>query len=184
MIGTLVGAGLSVIGGISGGIAGARAARKRRNALQAQEDDSRSLYDRRYNEDATQRADAQELLRLTSERMRAQNRDAAGTQAVMGGTDARTAQVMAANNSLYSDAVGRISAAAAGRKDAVEDRYEAERRGFAAQRAGLDAERAANTASATGKLAEAGGQLATGLEDALGEKKAGKNGSGFLGFTV
>ena len=54
MIGSLVGAGLSAVGSIFGGISASKAMKKVKKNLQAQKQANKDWYDRRYNEDATQ----------------------------------------------------------------------------------------------------------------------------------
>ena len=98
MIGSLVGAGLSAVGSIFGGISASKAMKKVKKNLQQQKQANQDWYDRRYNEDATQRADAQRILTKTEESIRNRNRQAAGAQAVMGGTEESVAAAKAANN--------------------------------------------------------------------------------------
>ena len=92
--------------------------------LQAQKEANQNWYDRRYNEDATQRADAQRILTLTEESIRNRNRQAAGAQAVMGGTDESTAAAKAANAQALADATSQIAAGAENRKDQIEQTYQ------------------------------------------------------------
>ena len=88
-----------------------------------QQQDNQDWYDRRYNEDATQRADAQRLLQMTEESIKNRNRQAAGTQAVMGGTEESVAAAKAANSQALADATSQIAASADARKDAIEQQY-------------------------------------------------------------
>ena len=70
MIGSLVGAGLSAVGSIFGGISASKAMKRVKKNLQSQRQENENWYDRRYNEDATQRADAQRILTYTEESIR------------------------------------------------------------------------------------------------------------------
>ena len=88
--------------------------------LQAQKQVNQDWYDRRYNEDATQRADAQRILTKTEESIRNRNRQAAGAQAVMGGTEESVAAAKAANNQALADATSQIAVNAENRKDHIE----------------------------------------------------------------
>ena len=92
--------------------------------LQAQKEANQNWYDRRYNEDATQRADAQRILTQTEESIRNRNRQAAGAQAVMGGTDESTAAAKAANAQALADATSQIAVNAENRKDQIEQTYQ------------------------------------------------------------
>ena len=77
MIGSLVGAGLSAVGGVFGGISASKAMKRVKNNLQQQKQANQDWYNRRYNEDATQRADAQRILAKTEDSIRNRNRPAA-----------------------------------------------------------------------------------------------------------
>lgn len=124
MIGSLVGAGLSAVGGIFGGISASKAMKKVKKNLQERKQENEAWYDRRYNEDATQRADAQRILTKTEEMIRARNRQAAGAQAVTGGTEEGVAAAKAANNEAMADAASRIAVAGDSRKDQIEQTYQ------------------------------------------------------------
>ena len=124
MIGSLVGAGLSAVGGVFGGISASKAMKRVKNNLQQQKQTNQDWYNRRYNEDATQRADAQRILAKTEESIRNRNRQAAGTQAVMGGTEESVAAAKAANNQALADATSQIAVNAEARKDQIEQTYQ------------------------------------------------------------
>lgn len=124
MIGSLVGAGLSAVGSIFGGISASKAMKKVKKNLQERKQENEAWYDRRYNEDATQRADAQRILTKTEEMIRARNRQAAGAQAVTGGTEEGVAAAKAANNEAMADAASRIAVAGDSRKDQIEQTYQ------------------------------------------------------------
>ena len=124
MIGSLIGAGLSAVGSIFGGISASKAMKKVKKNLQAQKQANQDWYDRRYNEDATQRADAQRILAMTEESIKNRNRQAAGAQAVMGGTEESVAAAKAANNQALADATSQIAVNAEARKDQSEQAYQ------------------------------------------------------------
>ena len=119
----------------------------------------RDWYNRNYYEDATQRADAQELLRYTADQVRRRNKAAAGAQAVMGGTEESLAAEKAANGRAMADVAGRIAAAGASRKDSVDAAYLEGMRGVAGQRlaqrdalSDIEMQRAANVSKAAREL--------------------------------
>ena len=124
LIGSIAGGALGAAGSIFGGISASKAMRRVKKNLQAQKEANQNWYDRRYNEDATQRADAQRILTQTEESIRNRNRQAAGAQAVMGGTDESTAAAKAANAQALADATSQISAGAENRKDQIEQTYQ------------------------------------------------------------
>lgn len=124
MLGSLVGAGLSAVGGIFGGISASKAMKKVRNNLQERMQANEAWYNRRYNEDATQRADAQRILTRTEDAIRNRNRQAAATQAVVGGTEESVAAAKAAGNQVLADATAQIAANAEARKDQIEQNFQ------------------------------------------------------------
>lgn len=122
--GSIAGGALGAAGSIFGGISASKAMRRVKKNLQAQKQANQNWYDRRYNEDATQRADAQRILTQTEESIRNRNRQAAGAQAVMGGTDESTAAAKAANAQALADATSQIAVNAENRKDQIEQTYQ------------------------------------------------------------
>lgn len=124
LIGSIAGGALGAAGSIFGGISASKAMRRVKKNLQAQKEANQNWYDRRYNEDATQRADAQRILTQTDESIRNRNRQAAGAQAVMGGTDESTAAAKAANAQALADATSQIAVNAENRKDQIEQTYQ------------------------------------------------------------
>lgn len=119
----LIGSALGAVGSIFGGISASKAMKKAKKNVQNQLKENQDWYDRRYNEDATQRADAQRVLSLTEESIKNRNKAAAGTQAVMGGTEESTAAAKAANNQALADATAQIAVSGEQRKDAIEQQY-------------------------------------------------------------
>ena len=124
LIGSIAGGALGAAGSIFGGISASKAMRRVKKNLQAQKESNQNWYDRRYNEDATQRADAQRILTQTEESIRNRNRQAAGAQAVMGGTDESTAAAKAANAQALADATSQIAVNAENRKGQIEQTYQ------------------------------------------------------------
>lgn len=122
-LGNILGGAASLVSGLFGGISRRRMLRKQENMINEQKRDNQDWYDRRYNEDATQRADAQRILALTEERIRNRNRAAEGTAAVMGGTEESVAAAKAAGNQTAADAASQIAAAGEARKDQIENQY-------------------------------------------------------------
>ena len=108
---------MGIGGTIFGGISASKAMKKVKKNIEEQQRKNQDWYDRRYNEDATQRADAQRILTITQENIRQRNQQAAGTQAVMGGTEESVAAARAANNQALADATSQIAVNADRRKD-------------------------------------------------------------------
>jgi hypothetical protein len=123
MIGSIVGAGLKIGGSIYGGIKASQAMKQMKKNIQNQMQENQDWYDRRYNEDATQRADAQAMLTKTEEAIKNRNQQAAGSQAVMGGTEENVAATKEANANAMADAASNITIAGEQRKDNIEQQY-------------------------------------------------------------
>lgn len=119
----LIGSAIGAVGSIFGGISASKAMKRAKRNVEAQRKKNQDWYDRRYNEDATQRADAQRILTQTEESIKQRNRAAAGSAAVMGGTDESVAAAKAANNQALADATSQIAAQADARKDNIEATY-------------------------------------------------------------
>lgn len=119
----LIGSAIGAVGSIFGGISASRAMKRAKRNVEAQRKKNQDWYDQRYNEDATQRADAQRILTQTEESIKQRNRAAAGSAAVMGGTDESVAAAKAANNEALADATSKIAANAEARKDNIEATY-------------------------------------------------------------
>lgn len=151
---------MKVGGAIFGGISASRAAKKAKRAIEAQRRKNQDWYDRRYNEDATQRADAQRILTMTEESIKNRNRQAAGSAAVMGGTDESVAAAKAANNQALADATSQIAAAADARKDNIEASYMQNDNAFANQLNQIEANRQAAISQAVQGVSYAGSSIA------------------------
>lgn len=123
IIGSAIGGALGIGGSIFGGISASRAMKKVKKNLEGQMKENQNWYDRRYNEDATQRADAQRILTMTNENIRQRNQSAAGAQAVMGGTEESVAAARAANNQAIAEAASQIAVNGGRRKDQIESQY-------------------------------------------------------------
>lgn len=155
MIGSLIGAGIGAAASIIGGIKARKAAKEANRMLEQQKSENQAWYDRRYNEDATQRADAQRMLQLTMDRMRRRNQAAAGAAAVMGSTNEAVAAEKAANAQALADTASQIAAAGAARKDQVENQYIAQKNALTQQQIANQQQKAGNISQATQNFTKA-----------------------------
>lgn len=161
MIGAAIGAGVKAVGAIAGGIIQAKAMQKIEDSIKEQQSQNQDWYDRRYNEDATQRADAQRLLTMTEKSIRERNKQAAATQVVMGGTEEGAAAAKAANNQALVDATSKISADAGARKDQIEGQFMQKRDALTQQQNDITMQKAQATAQAVQGAADAAGSIAS-----------------------
>ena len=134
--------------------------KKVKKNLQAQKQANQDWYDRRYNEDATQRADAQRILTKTEESIRNRNQQAAGAQAVMGGTEESVAAAKAANNQALADATSQIAVNAEARKDQIEQTYQQRDAQINDALNNLEQQKAQAISSAVQGVAQAGAGIA------------------------
>ena len=150
IIGSAIGAASAIFGGASA----SKAAKEQTKLVNAQRKKNQDWYDRRYNEDATQRADAQRILTQTEESIKNRNRQAAGAAAVMGGTDESVAAAKAANNEALADATAQIAANAEARKDNIEATYLQNDAALNEQLLGIQRDKANAIADATKQVGE------------------------------
>lgn len=123
MIGSLIGAGIGAVGSIYGGIKASEAMKRAKEATERQRERNRDWYNRRYNEDSTQRGDARRVLTATEEALKQRNKAASGAAAVMGATEESVATEKAVNNQVLSDATSQVAAMGDARKDNIEATY-------------------------------------------------------------
>lgn len=160
LIGSIVGGALSAGGAIFGGISASKAMKKAKKNVEAQRKKNQDWYDQRYNEDATQRADAQRILTQTEESIKQRNKAAAGSAAVMGGTDESVAAAKAANNEALADATSQIAANAEARKDNIEATYMQNDNAFVEQLNNIEIGKAQAVAQAVQGVANVGSSIA------------------------
>lgn len=159
-LGGAIGAGLGIAGSIFGGMAASKAIKKVKQNLEAQRKSNQDWYDRRYNEDATQRADAQAMIAQTAQSIRERNRASAGAQAVMGGTEESAAASKAANAQALADTATQITVNGERRKDAIESQYQAKDEALQSQLNDMERQKADNVTRAAMGVAEAGANIA------------------------
>lgn len=159
-IGSAIGGALGIGGSIFGGISASKAMKNAKRNIEGRMKENQDWYDRRYNEDATQRADAQRILTMTNDNIRKRNRQAAGAQAVMGGTDESVAATKAANNQAIAEATSQIAVNGERRKDQIESQYLQTKSDLNEELNSLEQAKAKNTAQAVQGVASAGANLA------------------------
>lgn len=159
MVGAVAGSALGVAGSIFGGLSASKAMKRVRAGLEKQRQENLNWYNRNYNADGTQRADAQRALTQLGEGIRDRNRQAAATAAVTGATDESVKAAQAANSAQAADAAAQIAVQADRRKDAIEQQYMQTNRGIEGQLMSLDQQKAQNVAQAVGGVASAAGGL-------------------------
>ena len=142
--------------GIAGGIKARKAARKANAVLDKQAKENEDWFNRRYNEDYTQSAEAQAALTKARELADEQYRKASGTAAVVGATDESVAQAKKAAGEVISDTASGIATNATARKDAVESQYLNTKNNISNQRLSIYNQQAANATQAANQGLQAG----------------------------
>lgn len=175
MIGAIIGAAASIGSSIYGAVKGAQQARKQQRAIDNERKANEAWYNRRYNEDATQRADAQRILNKTRDIVKERNRAARGTQAVVGGTEESVRATEEQGANALSDAAGQIAANAETRKDAIEEQYHNNNSSLRLEAANLSAQKQANTAEAVKGAISAAGTIASAVDSSKGGGKTAKS---------
>lgn len=170
MIGKLISGGLSLVGGILGGIGSARANKRARREAEQQRAKNDAWFDRRYNEDATQRADAQRALTIMRQQMADNTAQAQGAAAVSGASDESVALAKANANQAMADATSGIAAQAAREKMAIDNQHNAVDNALSGEKRQLDIANAEQNAKAVTQAFNTGASILGNL-NIWGKKK-------------
>lgn len=160
IFGSAIGGALGIGGAIFGGISASKAMKRAKKMVEEQKKENQDWYDRRYNEDSTQRADAQRILTQTNEAIRRRNQAAAGSAAVMGGTEESVAATKAANAQAIADATSQIAVNGERRKDQIESHYLQTKSDLNQQLQNLEIGKANAVSQAVQGVASAGANMA------------------------
>ena len=123
MLGGIIGAAAGAVGNIFGGISKNKSLKEMMKMVNEQKKGNLAWYNRNYNEDGTQRSWAQELLTHTHENIMGRNRQAAGTAAVMGGTEESLAATKAANAKEEAAVMGDLASQESRNKSSIEQQF-------------------------------------------------------------
>ena len=165
MIGSLIGAGVGVLGSVVGAIGSARKMKQAGQMLNEQETANKTWYDKEYNTDYTQRADAQAILNKTSE-MANENRKRARNMAVVAGaTDESVALENEASNEMVANTMGNINQAADAYKQSVQGQYRATQQQIDQQQYNNKIAEAQNIANAASGVSKAGAGIVGSIFD-------------------
>lgn len=118
-----IGAAMGAVGSLVGGMKASEEMQGVYDNINQQKASNQAWYDRKSNESPLMRAGAQALLQRTDELIKNRNRQAAGTQAVMGGTDEAVAAAKEAGAREEAEVTRQILAADDAYKDRIENQY-------------------------------------------------------------
>lgn len=156
-------AAVSAAGSLIGGNQASKAMNRHKRGVLKQMDENEDWYNRRYNEDATQRADAVRVMEMLNDTIRQRNKARAGQQIVMGGNAASVAAGNEADSRATAEAAARIAAAGEARKDRIEESYRATKQNLQNQLNSIEAGKAQNTAQAIQGVTSAAGNALSAL---------------------
>lgn len=133
-----IGAGVSALGSIAGGIFGGGAARRAREraerAQRESENKEMAWYNRRYNEDYSDTAAGRNLLRIAKDYARDNWKRESGAAAVGGGTDASVAMAKSQGTKMVGDTIANMGAQDTARKDNIDSIHQKNVQSYDAQR--------------------------------------------------
>ena len=173
MIGAIVGAAIAAGSALYSGIMSGKANRQAKANKEKQKAENTAWYNRRINEDGMQRADAQRTWRKAQEAITNRNKNAAATQAVVGGTEESVAATKEANANALAETASAINANAEARKDNIESSYRQQDANYNEQLNNLELQRSQNVANAGSQAIAAAGKIASALDTAgVGEGKS------------
>lgn len=173
MWGAIIGAVTSIGGGIASAIGANKARKIQEQEFKQREERQAATYARRINQDYTQRADAQRMLKITRDALKQRAEAAAGRQAVMGLTDSGLAAEREMAENVMADTASQIAAAGEAQKDAIEQQYEQQQAENSRERTNIAAGKAAATGQAVGQMVQGVGQVAGALTGAFGKQPTG-----------
>lgn len=177
MLLSAIGAGIGAIGSIGSAIIGgskaSKAANQANKLIEQQQKDNQAWFDRRYNEDYSQTAEAQNLMNYAREQAEKQFRRAEGAAAVTGATDESVARAKQSANEMLSETASNIAAQGTARKDAIEQQYLNTKNSLTQQQVANLQQKAQNISQAAGQASSAFGSLMPSSLDRLFKGKEG-----------
>ena len=176
MIGSAIGAGLSIASAIAGGISSAKKNREAKELQERERRRNREWYDAEMAKDYTMRADYQNVLRRQREMYNERLNNLAASQAVTGASDASVAAEKEAINKAVADTTSNMAAMSEQAKDRATDRYlDTESQLRQQQIAGLQQE-GANISQAASAGIQAGANIGGALDEGGLDKALGIGG--------
>ena len=166
-IGTGLGLAGSIGSAIFGGSKAAKAAKKADRLIEQQEKDNQAWFDRRYNEDYSQTAEAQNLLNYAREQAEKLFKRAEGAAAVTGATEESVARAKQSANDMLAQTASNIAAQGTARKDAIEQQYLNTKNSLTEKQVDNLKQKAQNITTAAGQASSAFGSILPSALDKL-----------------
>lgn len=162
-----IGSGLGIAGSIGAAIIGgskaSKAAKQANKLLEQQKTDNQAWFDRKYNEDYSRTAEAQNLMNYARQEAEKQFARAEASAAVTGATEESVARAKRGANEMLAQTASNIAAQGTARKDAIEQQYLNTKNSLTQQQVGNLQQKAQNISAAAGQASSAFGSLMTPL---------------------
>ena len=155
MIGSLINTAVKGIGTVFGLSKAAKAMNQAADIYKQGKKDAYTDRDRFYNEDYTQRADAQRMLALTNERLKEGRLAAERVAGVMGGPSESSSRFAEDAIKAQADTAADIAVAGARRKDEIQDAFQKRKDAYDMAEADLYKNKAGQITKAVGGLWDA-----------------------------
>lgn len=154
-----LGLGLGAAGSAMGFISQAKEARKRAEALDKRALENEKWYERKYNENNTRSAAANDAVTKMRNTMQERMNRASGAAAVSGASSESVAAEKAAANKTIGDTMSAIAAQDDARKERIENEYRREKRAIENARDNISLQKQQNTAAATSQALNTAGNI-------------------------
>ena len=143
---------LSVGAGVAGGIVNAGIGAGMNNEIDKRAEDNQQWYDQRYNEDFTQRADAQNMLNRSKEQMQLMNQRSRATSAVTGGSTESQALAKQQSTNLLASTTNNIVTSAEKQKNSIEQQYIGQKNAISDKRLNIMEQQMQNVSNTAGAI--------------------------------
>lgn len=173
IVGTLIGAGLSVASSVIGGLKSAQQNKKAEQEMKANHARQNAWYNRRYNEDYLDTAAGQSLMTRAKEYADQNWKRQQGAAAIGGGTDASTAMAKEAGNKMMADTMSNIASADVQRKQNVDNIHENMENQYSQGMVNLSQQRANNISQVASATSDALMKAGVAFDGSSAEKSAG-----------
>lgn len=164
LIGGIIGGIGSAVAGIVGGNAVRKAANRNAKLLAEAEEASKAWYDKEYNANYLDRADARAALAATRDILADRYKAAEGSAAVTGATEESLARQKAAANEALAGVTSNLAQSAEAHKEAVRANYEAQQEAYRQEKMGVNNQKANATVQAAQGVANAAQKLGKGVD--------------------
>ena len=169
-----IGAGLGIAGSLGsaifGGSKASKAANQANRLIEQQQKDNQAWFDRRYHENYSDTAEAQNLMNYARQEAEKQFKRAEGAAAVAGGTEESVARAKRDANEMLAQTASNIAAQGTARKDSIEQQYLNTKNSLTAQQVANLQQKAQNITTAAGQASSAFGSILPSSLDRLFKK--------------